>query len=104
MGDCNFDYWSMGRNQRQLAPIHDMLVDNVISSGWFHITKENARYQGDQKLCHDHIYTKSIADKTTVHDSNVTAYDHKLIGVTLNVSKNILNPESSIIEKLKVQA
>ena len=93
IGDCNFDYWSTTKNQRQLAPIRDLVMNDVISSGWFQIIKENTRYQGNQKSCLDHIYTKSLADITTVHNRNVTAYDHNLVGVTLNVSKDILNPD-----------
>ena len=45
MGDLNFDYWSLGRNQRALAPIRDLVVDEVVTSGWFQLIKDYTRSQ-----------------------------------------------------------
>ena len=94
IGDMNFDYMDGGGSQRQLKNIRSMVMDDVISDGWYQLVRENTRYQNQQKpSCLDHIYTRSVADIKTVLNSNQTGYDHNFVGLDINLSKRILHPQ-----------
>ena len=92
MGDCNYDYWSLGQHQLHLAPIRDLVMDKIISHGWFQLIKDNTRYQNNQKSCLDHIYTKTVSEITSIHNRNVHGYDHNMISVLIDLSKNYPHP------------
>ena len=93
LGDCNFDFWKLDGHQRTLAPIRDLVQDSIISNGWFQLVKNDTRYQNNNSSsCLDHVYARSVTDITAVFNHNTTGYDHNMIGVSVNISKDIIHP------------
>ena len=92
MGDMNFDFWSDTGSQKQLRGIKGMVMDEIISEGWYQLVDSPTRYQNLSKSCLDHIYVRSSADVKKIHNDNQTGYDHNCVGLTINLSKHFLHP------------
>ena len=96
MGDMNFHYWGSEGSQRQLKPIRDLVLEEVVSNGWFQLVREETRYQGNNiPSCLDHIYSRSTSDLMSVKNFNETGYDHNCIGAFINVSKREIFPDKT---------
>ena len=60
IGDFNFDFWTGSKYQRQLNDIRDLVMEDIVSKGWYQLIKTNTRYQNQSSSCLDHIYSRTM--------------------------------------------
>ena len=102
IGDMNFHYWGSEGSQKSLRPIRDLVLDEIISEGWYQLITQNTRYQSNcTPSCLDQVYSRSTSDIAYVKNYNETGYDHNCVGVQINVSKTILYPQVTEFRNIK---
>ena len=68
MGDFNIEYWrSVSRHHQDCAVMKDMLMEDIVSTGYVQLIRDVTRRQGSSSSCLDHIYMRS--PQYIFHDS-----------------------------------
>ena len=89
LGDANFEFWKNDtRHHHDCAPMKDLVMEKIISSGYVQIIRSDTRHQGRSSSCLDHVYSNlpSHIYSNSVCNRNYIGYDHNWI--SLKVSLN----------------
>ena len=84
IGDFNFDFWTGSKYQRQLNDIRDLVMEDIVSKGWYQLIKTNTRYQNQSSSCLDHVYSRTMDGIQVLTNENHTGYDHNCVGVQVS--------------------